>query len=64
MLSEQLAAGSADADGVRREIVELALRHNLVSAMTSFISVDALSSVPPAVRPVPRVEQATNALPR
>ncbi len=59
MLAERLAAGTADAETIRREIVDLALDHNLVSAMTAFVAVDAMSSVEPTI-----IEQATNVAPR
>jgi Ca-activated chloride channel family protein len=59
MLAERLAAGTADAEAIRREIVDLALDHNLVSAMTAFVAVDAMSSVEPTI-----IEQATNVAPR
>ena len=72
MLGERLSAGDADAEAIRREIVALSLDHNLVSAMTAFVAVDAMSSVEPARGPlqIPAqgiaegVGQATNVAPR
>lgn len=64
MIAEQLAEGGGDPDALRRELVDLALRHNLISALTAFIAVDALSSVPARSSELPRLEQANTSGPR
>ncbi len=52
-LSGSVAAG-ADAGEVRRQVVELALAHHLVSKHTSLVAVDPIVTAPPGTRPASR----------